>query len=68
LAAAKRYCSAIVKLFSGPKMRWAWRLGATDARARARMASDFVNEIIGLRPVFREGRMKVILGLRCRVR
>ena len=49
-------------------MRWAWRLGATDARARARMASDFVNEIIGLRPVFREGRMKVILGLRCRVR
>jgi hypothetical protein len=36
--------------------------------ARVAMASDFINEIREFRPVFGEGRMEVILSLRCRVR
>ena len=68
MAAAKRYCSATVRLFSEVKALRAWRLGVIDARARVAAASDFANEIKGFRPGFREGRMEVILGLRCRVR
>jgi hypothetical protein len=57
-----------VRLFSGPKVRWAWRFGAADTSARVAMASDFVNEINGFRPEFGEGRMEAILGLRYRGR
>ena len=39
-----------------------------DASARVATASDFVNGIKGFGLGFREGRMEVILGLRCRVR
>jgi hypothetical protein len=68
LAAARRYCSATVRLFAEAKALWAWRLGAIDASATVATASDFVNEIKGFRLDFREGRMEVILGFRCRVR
>ena len=68
MAAARRYCSATVRLFSEAKALWAWRLGVIEASARVATASDFVNEIKGFRRDFREGRMEVILGLRCRVR
>jgi hypothetical protein len=68
LAAASRYCSATVRLFSAAKAFWAWRWGLSEASVSAALASIFVNEIRWLRPEFREGRMGVILGLRCKIR
>ena len=68
MAAARRYCSATVRLFSEARALWAWRLGVMDPSARIAMANDFANEIKEFKPGFREGRMEVILGLRCRVR
>ena len=68
MAAVNRYCSATVRLFSKAKALWASRFGAIDASARVAITSVLFNKINDFRPEFREGRMQVILGLRCRVR